>query len=171
MKENSKYFPLYVYLKDKRPDEVTLDFDAIESLLGVSLPPSARRQRIWWSNREKGALQARAWIDAGYETKLVDLAGEKVTFRHRSPQYSVTYEEGLPVWRPELIRALREHMRLTQAEMSEELGMRQQTISEWETGAYAPSRANAKYLTLIAERAGFFYDQSSSEATTGPDTT
>jgi DNA-binding transcriptional regulator YiaG len=31
--------------------------------------------------------------------------------------------------------------------------VRQQTISEWETGAYQPRGASAKLLTVVAERA------------------
>lgn len=60
-------------------------------------------------------------------------------------------------WTPEKIKALREHMGLTQEAFGEELGMRQQTISEWETGMYRPRRSTSKYLALIAERAGFSY--------------
>jgi DNA-binding transcriptional regulator YiaG len=35
--------------------------------------------------------------------------------------------------------------------------MRQQTVSEWETGRYAPRGGSAKLLSMIAERAGFDY--------------
>jgi len=54
---------------------------------------------------------------------------------------------------------LRRHMGLSQAELAAELGVRQQTISEWETGMYQPKRAMSKLLTLVAERAGFTYGQ------------
>jgi DNA-binding transcriptional regulator YiaG len=60
-------------------------------------------------------------------------------------------------WDAESIKALREHMGLSQQALADELGMRQQTISEWETGMYKPRRSTSKYLTLIAERAGFEY--------------
>lgn len=55
------------------------------------------------------------------------------------------------------IRSLRRHMRLTQSKMAEELGTRQQTISEWETGMYRPRGTSATLLTLVAERSGFKY--------------
>jgi len=55
------------------------------------------------------------------------------------------------------ILALRRHMRLTQSEMAEELGTRQQTISEWEIGTYRPRGTSATLLTIVAERAGFKY--------------
>jgi DNA-binding transcriptional regulator YiaG len=48
-------------------------------------------------------------------------------------------------------------MNLTQAQLAEELGVRQQTVSEWESSVYEPKRAMSKYLTLVAERAGFEY--------------
>jgi len=60
-------------------------------------------------------------------------------------------------WNAETIKALRRHMGLTQKEMSEELGTRQQTISEWETGMYKPRGATRTLLNIIAERAGFVY--------------
>ena len=60
-------------------------------------------------------------------------------------------------WNPETIRALREHLGLTQKQLADELGVRQQTISEWEIGMYIPRRSTQKYLSLIAERKGFKY--------------
>ncbi len=63
-----------------------------------------------------------------------------------------------PQWDKEHIQALRRHLELTQQEMAEEMGSRQQTISEWETGMYQPRGASAKLLTIIAERAKFKYD-------------
>lgn len=60
-------------------------------------------------------------------------------------------------WDATKVRALREHMGLTQTEMSEELGVRQQTVSEWETGLYAPRGASATLLNIVAERAKFKY--------------
>ena len=60
-------------------------------------------------------------------------------------------------WDARRIHALRDHLALTQEQMAEELGTRQQTISEWETGQYRPRGASAKLLTLVAERAGFVY--------------
>ena len=60
-------------------------------------------------------------------------------------------------WNADTIKALRRHMGLTQTEMSKELGTRQQTISEWETGMYKPRGATRTLLNIIAERAGFVY--------------
>jgi DNA-binding transcriptional regulator YiaG len=60
-------------------------------------------------------------------------------------------------WDGQRIRALRQHLKLTQAKLAEELGARQQTISEWETGMYKPRGTSATLLTLVAERSGFKY--------------
>jgi DNA-binding transcriptional regulator YiaG len=60
-------------------------------------------------------------------------------------------------WDAERVRALRRHLGYTQQQLSDELGTRQQTVSEWETGMYQPRGASAKLLSLIAERAGFSY--------------
>jgi DNA-binding transcriptional regulator YiaG len=56
------------------------------------------------------------------------------------------------------VHALRRHLRLTQQELADELGTRQQTISEWERGLYRPRGASARLLTLVAERADFAYE-------------
>jgi DNA-binding transcriptional regulator YiaG len=63
-------------------------------------------------------------------------------------------------WDAGNIQALRRHLGLTQTEMSEKLGTRQQTISEWETGIYEPRGASAKLLSIVAEQARFKYDAS-----------
>lgn len=60
-------------------------------------------------------------------------------------------------WSKEDVRALRQHLNLTQARLAEELGTRQQTISEWENGMYRPRGASATLLSIIAERSGFAY--------------
>ena len=60
-------------------------------------------------------------------------------------------------WDSRRVRALRDHLALTQGGLAGELGVRQQTVSEWETGQYAPRGASARLLSLVAERAGFEY--------------
>jgi DNA-binding transcriptional regulator YiaG len=60
-------------------------------------------------------------------------------------------------WDAEGVRALRDSLGLTQEALADELGVRQQTVSEWETGVYRPRGASAKLLTMVAERAGFEY--------------
>jgi DNA-binding transcriptional regulator YiaG len=65
-------------------------------------------------------------------------------------------------WDKKRIRALRQHLGLTQAKLAEELGTRQQTISEWETGMYQPRGASATLLSIIAERSDFKYEAKAS---------
>lgn len=66
-------------------------------------------------------------------------------------------------WSSRSVRALRKHMGMTQQQMAEELGTRQQTISEWETGMYRPRGGMNRLLTLVAERAGFEYQVTTEE--------
>ena len=56
------------------------------------------------------------------------------------------------------IQTLRLHLGLTQRQMADHLGVRQQTISEWETGMYQPRGASSTLLSMIAEQADFKYD-------------
>lgn len=76
------------------------------------------------------------------------MSDQEPTRRRRQARYT---------WKPEMIRALREHMGLTQRELADQLEVRQQTISEWETGLHTPHRSTQKTLSMVAERAGFEY--------------
>ena len=60
-------------------------------------------------------------------------------------------------------------MGMTQQELADELGMRQQTISEWETGMYRPRGGTATLLSIIAERANFAYGASARVKSTRDD--
>jgi DNA-binding transcriptional regulator YiaG len=60
-------------------------------------------------------------------------------------------------WDSQRIQALRRHLGLTQRELADQLGTRQQTISEWETGMYQPRGASATLLSMVAEQAKFKY--------------
>jgi len=51
--------------------------------------------------------------------------------------------------------------------MARELGTRQQTVSEWETGRYRPRGTSARLLAIIAERAGFEYETRATRSETG----
>jgi len=65
-------------------------------------------------------------------------------------------------WSAERIAALRAALGLTQAEMADELGVRQQTVSEWETGRYEPRGASVRMLQHLAE-GRFTYDAATAE--------
>ena len=48
-------------------------------------------------------------------------------------------------------KELRERAGLSQAAFARRLGVRQQTVSEWETGRYAPRGASLTVLRLLEE--------------------
>jgi DNA-binding XRE family transcriptional regulator len=167
VKRGSKYHPLQIYLRERGLDEVTLTFTQIEQVLGTPLPEGARIDASWWGNRLRSSAQAAAWLAAGYRVKAVSIARRRVVFEvaaRRRLNYVVRRDGDTVLWDAALIKALRAHMDLSQAGFAQHLGVRQQTVSEWETGAYAPTRATCKHLSLVAERAGFDYGDSS-----GPD--
>ncbi len=62
-----------------------------------------------------------------------------------------------PAWDAGRVRALRAHLGVSQQALAREMGTRQQTISDWETGVYAPRGLSGRLLSLVAERAGFVY--------------
>jgi DNA-binding transcriptional regulator YiaG len=61
-------------------------------------------------------------------------------------------------WNSTDVKALRKHMGLTQQEMADRLGTRQQTISEWELGLYQPRGASSTLLSIVADQSGFKYN-------------
>ena len=72
-------------------------------------------------------------------------------------------------WDSQRIKALRQHLGLTQAGLAGEMGTRQQTISEWEVGMYKPRGTSTTLLTIIAERAGFKYQPDAERILNGED--
>lgn len=158
MKAGSKYHPLYEALAKSGKDEITFTFADIETLLGTPLPPTARQHRGWWSNRHANTSPSSAWMSAGYHAEQVDLEHQTILFRKPSYHYEIRREGDTVLWNAEMIRALRHYMNVSQSELAEELGVRQQTVSEWETEIYTPKKAMSKLLGFIAERAGFKYE-------------
>ena len=71
-----------------------------------------------------------------------------------SSRYEVTKKN----WGCKRIQSLRRHLGLTQRQLADRLGIRQQTISEWETGLYQPRGASSTLLSFIAEQADFKYE-------------
>ena len=61
------------------------------------------------------------------------------------------------LWDKEKVHALRKHLGVTQVRLAQELGVRQQTISDWEQGVYKPRGASSTLLSIIAERNDFKY--------------
>jgi hypothetical protein len=77
----SKYRALGDYLKQQRRDAVPMTFGEIEKIIGAKLPPSAHKHRPWWSNNGKNHVNAKAWLDAGFESEQVDIPARKLVFR------------------------------------------------------------------------------------------
>lgn len=59
-------------------------------------------------------------------------------------------------WSGEKIKDLRRRLGWSQAELSNRLGCRQQTVSEWETNVYQPQNAYSQLLDRIFEDAQNF---------------
>ena len=156
VKPGSKYYPLFEHLQKCNGEETPLTFKEVETVLDDSLPTSAFKKKNWWSNRDSAnALQAKAWVSAGYHIDAVDLTKQIVTFCKFQAEYSIQKKDGAVVWQQDAIKALRKHMTLTQAQFAQELGVRRQTVSEWENGVYDPDRSTTKFLELIAKQADF----------------
>jgi len=58
-------------------------------------------------------------------------------------------------WDARTIRALRAFLGWSQSALARDLGIRQQTVSEWETGMYKPRGASVTILNLLARTAEF----------------
>jgi hypothetical protein len=140
MKREGKYRPLFDYLSGNRSDEILLTLSEIEALLGSALPASARTTRGWWSNRDRGSLQAAAWMDA---PQVIEVDLRRSYLRKPLLHYEVKRAGDTILWDGDLVRALRDHMGVSQAQLAETLGVRQQTISEWEN-ASIPTRATRR---------------------------
>jgi hypothetical protein len=60
-----------------------MTFREIESVLGATLPASARTHEPWWRDASRGTRHVQAtagWIAAGWRVVHVDLRGGRVTF-------------------------------------------------------------------------------------------
>ena len=57
-------------------------------------------------------------------------------------------------WDAESVRVLRKRLGITQRQLARRLGVRQQTVGEWETGLYSPRGASVTLLRMVSEEAG-----------------
>ena len=76
-----RYEPLARFLADKDEPRWQASFADVEKVLGFPLPKSARRYPAWWANQNNGGhSQTAGWQGAGWRTRNVDLAEERVDF-------------------------------------------------------------------------------------------
>ena len=62
-------------------------------------------------------------------------------------------------WTPDRIRDFRKYLEMSQIKFAEMLGVRQATVSDWETGARTPLVMGQRLLDCLAEKHGFTLDK------------
>ncbi len=156
MLPNSKYYPLYEYLK-KQPDTgiLELSYAEIEDIIEAKLPASAHKTRAWWANSE--TTQGESWQQAKWLVDDVDFKNNYVVFRPARITYRISPIRKSVGWTGEQIKALREFAGWTQQEFANRLAVRQQTISDWEMGHHTARPSMSKLLQLVAKEIGFPY--------------
>ena len=75
------YDPIENHLRNLTGDRWVVSFSEIESILGRSLPASARKHEPWWSNSHADGRHNSAWLDAGWMCTDLSLSRQCVTFR------------------------------------------------------------------------------------------
>jgi hypothetical protein len=73
-----KYDALGAFLRNSRRDRLRVSLAEV-SLSVSGLPSSAREHACWWGN-DRVLVQARGWLDAGFEVAGVDLTTGTVEF-------------------------------------------------------------------------------------------
>ena len=74
----SGYRPLVAWLAEQVEDDVPVDFDHVEEVLGAPLPAAARTSASLWHDPEEPLFTAAA--AAGFRPVGIDLTDERVTF-------------------------------------------------------------------------------------------
>jgi hypothetical protein len=82
MAKYQDYEGLSDYLKAQDRTLVPMTFDEVATVVGRSLPRSAKYP-AWWSNNPSNNAMTKVWLDAGFKTEHVDVEGRKLVFRRR----------------------------------------------------------------------------------------
>lgn len=77
----TKYSKLHQFFQTHVSDFVRMTFDEVEQEAGFTLPASARIHQAWWANDRARHVQAKAWLDAGFESEQVDMKSGTLAFR------------------------------------------------------------------------------------------
>ena len=70
------------------------------------------------------------------------------------------------IWNSSTIKSLRVYADMSQTDLAQRVGVRQQTISEWETDTYRPRGASVKMLNMIGVEFGYDFRSISSNVFT-----
>lgn len=81
----SKYSIFGEYLGKRPEKQIELSFEQIEEILGFRLPPTAYKQRAWWSNNTRNSVMTKVWRKAGFRSEDVDMAKKRLVFRRVPP--------------------------------------------------------------------------------------
>jgi len=79
----SKYDRLGDFLRSQGHERVPMSFAEVERITQTKLPASAHKHRPWWSNNPTNSVLTRVWLEAGFESEQVDMAGQKLVFRRK----------------------------------------------------------------------------------------
>ena len=93
-----KYSPLEEALKKHHEERVSMTFSEIERIIADDLPESAFKHRPWWSNNPSNSVITNAWLNAGFKTEQVDIAGRKLVFRRARVEVNPKGESDAVVW-------------------------------------------------------------------------
>ncbi len=77
----SKYRNLARFFEAQPSDFLRMTFDEVEREAGFKLPASARLHQAWWANDRAHHVQAKAWLDAGFESEQVDMKAQMLVFK------------------------------------------------------------------------------------------
>ena len=77
----SKYRTLARFFEAQPSDFLRMTFDEVERESGFKLPASARLHQAWWANDRARHVQAKAWLDAGFESEQVDMKAGMLVFK------------------------------------------------------------------------------------------
>lgn len=79
-KGDTKYQPLYQFLRDRPRLAWTASFAEIEAILGFPLPDSPHKHNEWWSSGPNSGHSHAVWVKAGWRTVALNRMDQRVTF-------------------------------------------------------------------------------------------